>query len=264
MNEKKQNKKNNAGFYIALCCCVAIIGIAGYFSSKEEPPISSNEVASNASPKPFVATPAPSPQIQDPTPLPTLTPTVEEQLAAEVSEEISIEIEDDEPQADFENTDAEIIERGEDEDFYEGETVESVFINKDPSFTIPVEGTFGEKFSGDTLVYNSVMDDWRTHNGIDICAPVGTEVVASADGTICDIYTDYMGNTVVIDHENGFKTKYSNLDTTESLNTGMEIEQGEFLAKVGEFKMGENTSEPHIHFEIIKNDKFVDPEKYMG
>lgn len=252
MNEKK---KNNIGFYIALCCCVGIIGIVGYFADREE-----NQIASvNSTQKPIVTikpTPSPSEKIKEQTPLPTLSPTVSEKTEIETASLIEEELVLDE--------DVDVLEKGEPEEFYDGETVESVFLNSDPSFILPTEGEICEKFSDENLVYNKAMGDWRTHNGIDIKANAGEDVLVSSDGIIEEIYTDYLGNTVIIDHKNGFKTKYSNLDTTESLTIGVKVKQGEFLAKVGDYSFGENTEEPHLHFEIIKNDRFVDPEDYIG
>lgn len=252
MNEKK---KNNIGFYIALCCCVGVIGIVGYFADREE----KNLANVNSSEKPIVTIkpePTPSEKTTDEKPLPTLSPTVSEKKEIEAASIVEEELNLDE--------DVDVLEKGEPEEFYDGETVESVFLNSDPSFILPTEGEITEAFSNENLVYNKAMGDWRTHNGIDIKAPAGSDVLVSSDGVIEEIYTDYLGNTVLIDHKNGFKTKYSNLDTTESLTIGVKVKQGDFLAKVGDYALGENTTEPHLHFEIIKNERFVNPEEYIG
>ncbi len=253
MSDKK--KKNNIGFYIALCCCVGVIGIVGYFSDREETKVAS--LSSTEEPVVTIKpTPSSSKKTEEDKPSPTLSPTVsekkEKETASLIEEDIIID----------ENID--VLEKGEEEIFYDGETVESVFLNSDPSFIMPTEGEITESFSNENLIYNKAMGDWRTHNGIDIKTQKGEDVLVSCDGTIEEIYTDYLGNTVVIDHKNGFKTKYSNLDTTESLTIGVKVKQGEFLAKVGDYAFGENTEEPHLHFEIIKNEKFVNPEDYIG
>lgn len=252
MNEKKN--KNNMGFYIALCCCVGVIGIVGYFADREE------KVASvNSTQNPIVTVkplPTPTQEVKEEKPLPTLSPTVSEKKEIKAASIIEEETELTE--------DVDVLEKGEPKEFYDGETVEAVFLNSDPEFILPTEGEICEKFSDENLIYNKSMGDWRTHNGIDIKAEAGTEVLVSADGVVEEIYTDYLGNTVIIDHKNGFKTKYSNLDTTESLSIGVKMKQGDFLAKIGDYSFGENTEEPHLHFEIIKNERFVNPQDYIG
>ena len=51
------------------------------------------------------------------------------------------------------------------------------------------------------------MQDWRTHNGIDIAATAGQAVASIADGTVTAIYEDdYLGTTVVLSHGNGYST----------------------------------------------------------
>lgn len=255
MKEKKKN--NNVGFYIALCCCVGIIGIVGYFADREE-----QEIADLNPTKPPITTikptPKPTQKAEDIVPVPTLSPTVTPKQTEALPASVTVEEE-----IDFE-TDIDVLEKGEPEEFYEGETVESVSINSDPDFILPAEGQICEKFSGESLIYNKAMGDWRTHNGIDIKTEDNAEIIVSADGIIEEIYTDYLGNTVVIDHKNGFKTKYSNLDNTENLTIGVKMKQGDFLAKVGNHKLGENTTDPHLHFEIIKDDVFVNPEEYIS
>lgn len=255
MNEKNKNKKGT-GFYIALCCCAALIALIGYFTDREGEKVK----PVNNTPEIILETeeePSPTPEIV--TPKPTLSPSVSEK-----KEKASVQNEEELPVFDEKNENLEILEKGEPEEFYEGEILESVFINKDPSFILPAEGEICEKFSGENLIYNEALDDWRTHNGIDIKTDEDAQVLVSSDGIIEEIYTDVLGNTVLIDHKNGFKTKYSNLDNTESLTIGVKMKQGDFLAKVGNYNMGENTKEPHLHFEIIKDDEFVNPEEYIG
>ena len=155
------------------------------------------------------------------------------------------------------------IEYGEDESFYEGDVVQSVTIADKPEFIIPVKGEICNEFSGDKLVYDAVMGDWRTHDGIDINAQPDTDVVASADGIIERVYEDTIGKAVIINHGNGYKTKYANLDDIENIKEGMELKAGDFIAHVGSYMHGEHTTEPHIHFEIIQNDLPCDPAEYI-
>lgn len=252
MSEKKKTK-NNAAFYIALCCCVGIIGSVGYLSNKEQKTPILNETE-NVSEVRVLEDPNLENNVIEETITPTLSP---------VKSSAPKEIKHEEPKPE-KVKEIEIIEKGEPEEFYDGETVESVSIIPDPSFIKPADGEIAEKFSGENLIYNKAMGDFRTHNGIDILANPGTDILVSADGVIDQIYTDYLGNTIIIDHQNGYKTKYSNLDTLENLTVGAKVKQGDFLAKVSDYCFGENVDKTHIHFEIIKNETLVNPEDYIN
>ena len=82
----------------------------------------------------------------------------------------------------------------------------------DPEFAMPVEGDIIREYAKDNLVYSSTLDEWITHNGIDIAAEKTTVVKASEAGTIKSIKNDpRYGLTVVIEHVNGFSSVYSNL-----------------------------------------------------
>ena len=59
-----------------------------------------------------------------------------------------------------------------------------------PQFTLPVSGKIFNAVSGDELVYNLTLDDWRTHNGIEISAVQDEAVKAGANGTVTKVYTD--------------------------------------------------------------------------
>lgn len=251
MSEKKKTK-NNAAFYIALCCCVGIIGSVGYFTNREQKTQIPTEPKTESVAEVKVLE-DPNLKEEEVKPAPTLSP---------VKSSAPKEIKHEEPKTE-EVKEIDVLEKGEPEEFYDGETVESVSVIPNPSFIKPLDGETAEKFSGDNLIYNKSMGDWRTHNGIDILANPGTDIYVCADGVIDRIYTDYLGNTVIIDHQNGYKTKYSNLDTLENLTIGAKVKQGDFLAKVSDYCFGENVDKPHLHFEIIKNDTLVNPEDYI-
>lgn len=245
-----KSKKQNNLFYIALCCCVGVIGITGYLANKKEKenlePENKAVLQVPDETKPPVKTPEPTI-----TPLPTLSPVISEPKTEVVSSEITGE------------EIIDVIELGEDETFYDGKTVESVSVNEDPVFVLPADGHIGDGFSGNSLVYNEVMDDWRTHNGIDIIAKAGSEVLAAEEGTIEAVYADYMGNTVIIDHKNGFKTKYSGLSDTKELELQKKVKKGDLIGYIAEEVFGENEREPHLHFEVIKDEKYENPEDFL-
>ena len=135
---------------------------------------------------------------------------------------------------------------------------------KDPKFVNPVEGEILRKFAKENLVYSPTLDEWVTHNGIDILAEKTSVVKASADGTVASIKNDpRYGLTVVIEHENGFSSVYSNLLTAEFIEKGEKVKQGQTIATVGNTATFEIADESHLHFEILKDNVQVDPELYI-
>ncbi len=135
---------------------------------------------------------------------------------------------------------------------------------KDPVFTIPVEGEIIRGYAKDTLIYSETLQEWITHTGIDIKAPRTTVVKAAEKGKVFAIKNDpRYGLTVIIEHVNGFKTVYSNLLTTEFVSEGDNVEKGQSIGTVGNSASFEIIDEPHIHFEILKDDIQVDPNIYL-
>lgn len=128
----------------------------------------------------------------------------------------------------------------------------------------PVEGELILEFAKDKLIYLNTLERWGTHKGIDINADLGTPVKASADGTIEKIYEDEgYGITIVINHNNGYKTVYSNLSIDNMIKENQIVKQGEIISGVGDTAIFEAGGLPHLHFEIIKDNEHVNPQKYL-
>ena len=135
---------------------------------------------------------------------------------------------------------------------------------KDPEFKMPVSGEIIKEFANNKLVYSSTLDVWATHNGVDIKADKTTIVKASADGKVVSIKNDpRYGLTVIVEHVNGYKTIYANLLSTEFVVEGEEIKQGQSLGTVGNTASFEVSDEPHLHFELLKENEQQDPELYL-
>lgn len=134
-----------------------------------------------------------------------------------------------------------------------------------PQFMMPTIGNVAKTFTVDTLVWSNTMEDYRTHNGIDICASVGEGVMAAADGIVTEIYPDpMMGNTVVITHDGEAQTVYRNLADDIAVNIGDTVKCGEIIGAVGESALIEIAEEPHLHFEVLVNGTHVDPLGYIA
>lgn len=143
------------------------------------------------------------------------------------------------------------------------EVIEKPVVIKDPEFVRPVEGEIARNFAKDTLIYSETLDEWITHLGIDIKAERATVVKSAEKGKVTAIKNDpRYGLTVIVEHINGFKTVYSNLLTTEFVSEGEEIEKGQSIGTVGNSASFEICDEPHLHFEILKDNVNVDPTIY--
>lgn len=135
---------------------------------------------------------------------------------------------------------------------------------KELEFVKPVEGEITKEFAKENLIYSETLQEWTTHMGIDIKAEKTTVVKAAEAGTVKSIKNDpRYGLTIVIEHEDGFKTIYANLLTSEFVVEGEKIEKGQSIGTVGNTGVFESADEPHLHFEILKDSIQVDPSIYI-
>lgn len=131
-------------------------------------------------------------------------------------------------------------------------------------FTWPVNGSVIAPYSVEALAYDETMGDWRTHAGLDIAAALGTQVKATADGTVSAIYQDdLMGTTIEIDHSNGLISVYSNLAEIPTVSVGDAVSTGSILGSVGRTAAAESGRESHLHFAMLQDGKAVNPEDYL-
>lgn len=136
--------------------------------------------------------------------------------------------------------------------------------NTELKFIAPVAGEISKDFADDTLAYSNTLEEWTTHLGIDIKAERTSVVVASEAGKVESIKNDpRYGLTITIDHGNNYKTVYSNLLTTEFVQSGETVEKGQTIATVGDTASFEVLDEPHLHFEMYLDGKAVNPTLYF-
>lgn len=141
---------------------------------------------------------------------------------------------------------------------------EAVNTVKSQGFIWPVEGKVITEFTTDSLIYSETLDEWRGHSGIDIKADLGSKVMAVDNGIVKKVEDDDLwGITVVIQHSQGLETRYSNLATKEMVEEGIEIRQGDHIGTVGETASIEMLMEDHLHFEILKDGKLIDPRSIL-
>ncbi len=113
--------------------------------------------------------------------------------------------------------------------------------------------------------YGNMKDPYKQkivhHNGIDIAAPIGTEVYAAADGNVEIAASEKgPGKHILLQHDNGYQTFYSHCDSLLA-QKGQQVKSGEVIAYVGQ--TGKATG-PHLHFEIRKDGQPLDPQKLIN
>ncbi|MBQ8588464.1 MAG: M23 family metallopeptidase, partial [Clostridia bacterium] len=120
----------------------------------------------------------------------------------------------------------------------------------------PVEGEVSMNFGKRE---HPITKEVKEHNGIDIKAPEGTDVVSSITGTVTDVgYDSEKGNYIVVENGN-IKTLYAQLATT-SVNKGDKITAKQSIGSVG--KTG-NATGAHLHFEVMVDGEYVDPQSLI-
>lgn len=128
----------------------------------------------------------------------------------------------------------------------------------------PTIGKVIREFSDQSLVYSKTLDEWTEHPGIDIEAQEGSDVKACFDGTVIDLGEDPLyGKYVVIDHGDGYISKYYNLKDLKDIQIGDIVRQGEKIGEVGTSSNIEYMDPPHLHFEILYNGENQNPLKFL-
>lgn len=132
---------------------------------------------------------------------------------------------------------------------------------KKTEFISPMKGDTAKNHSGGELVKYEALNEWRTHDGIDIAAPVGTEVFACADGKIHSVKNDPLWGTVVeISHSGNIISVYCGLAPELSVKPGDEVKSGDLIGTLGETNLAEADMDSHLHFAMKENGKYIDPE----
>lgn len=127
-----------------------------------------------------------------------------------------------------------------------------------PVETVSVMNDFG-------FYHNKTLNNYYEHKGVDFTAEVGTEVLAVDDGVVESIYKDDVltGTEITVDHGDGVKTVYRFIDVGEDLTVGTSVKRGDVIGTVAEATGEEYKDGAHLHFEIKKDGKQVDPATYL-
>ena len=126
-------------------------------------------------------------------------------------------------------------------------------------FVLPMDGEVLTRFSEGELVKNPTLNEWRTHNGVDIKREKGTKVLAASGGKVTAVRNDPLwGFVVEIEHGNGVITVYSGLGSDIRVSRGDEVSTRDVIGTIGDVP-AESHLAPHLHFEVKVNREYVEP-----
>ena len=239
--EKVSDFISGKGFYFVVLICVAAIALSGFYlvqgmrgaldDGENDLPVGGSAAIlepPTAAPRPSAAVPSSAPR-PSPTPKPTPHPTATPEPVPTAT-----------PSPSPEPTPAALV------------------------FTWPVKGSVIASFSIEALSYDETMGDWRIHDGLDISATLGTQVLATASGSVSAVYQDdLMGTVVVVDHGNGLTSLYANLSETPVVAVGDSVSTGSILGTVGDTAAAERGRDAHLHFAMYQNDLPIDPTDHL-
>ena len=128
----------------------------------------------------------------------------------------------------------------------------------------PVQGEIVFGYAVDKLLYSVTLDQWMTHDAVDIKADAGTPVKCVFAGTVERVAKDdALGYTVTVQHANSRTTVYANLNSDVRVKVGDRLNAGDVIGTVGTSAISECALPPHLHFAIYVDGTPKDPKKYV-
>ena len=213
MANKIKSLLGGGGFYAVLALCVVAVGVGGYFLLLRQEP------------RQEVPEETPDVQTTAPAELPEHEPVVET-VPLEEPEEESAPVSMPEVIVD-----------------------DTPVVAEEPSIVVsPLQGEVVAAFSVDQLLYNETLDDWRTHDGVDIAAAAGDAVMAASAGTVLSVTDDPMMGT---------------LQTEPLVEEGETVSAGQAIGAVGTTAAAESAQGAHLHFAVTREGEAVDPQAFL-
>ncbi len=222
------------GFYIVLFLCAAVIGLSAWMmAAGNEAMNERNDVSSMNFDSAKVETVIIPPQAKEES-SPVIAPEIEVSAPAAAEDDV-VNVWNDE--------------------------VEAVAA---PLYIWPVLGELERNHDIENLSYDVTLRDWRTHNGIDIAAPLGASVSAACEGSVVSIEEDSLYGTVVtIEHADGMLSVYANLAEMPAVSVGDWVETGGLIGSVGSTALCEVAQASHLHFAMSMAGESLDPMEYL-
>jgi murein DD-endopeptidase MepM/ murein hydrolase activator NlpD len=115
--------------------------------------------------------------------------------------------------------------------------------------------------SGFGMRLHPILKVRKMHTGVDFTAPKGTPIYATGDGVVIEVQSVFggYGKYVEIDHGFGFVTRYAHMNDF-NVKKGQKVKRGDQIGTVG--NTGSSTA-PHVHYEVLKDGKYVNPVNYF-
>lgn len=225
--------KGSAGFFITMAVCLVVIGFSGYYLLTDQEEDTAPLIVDTPSEETTVPTVIPTQE--DVTPSPVVEVLAPEPVVEEVPVMPELEIDD------------------------------TPVIAEAPRLIVtPVHGDVLMAFSMEELTYNPTLEDWRTHDGVDIAAASGATVLAACNGCVLAVEDDaLMGTTIILEHDGGYQTTYANLQSNPPVVAGDFVSAGQIIGAVGSSAAAESAQDPHLHFAVTKDGKAVNPHEFL-
>ena len=130
------------------------------------------------------------------------------------------------------------------------------------SYALPASGEVLLAFSGDDLVYNETLGDWRTHNGVDYACVAGDSIQAAAAGSVTAAYSDALwGGVVEVTDGEGRVWRYCGV-AEQAVKQGDRVQTGSLLGRAGAVPAEEGAL--HLHLECIDGENWLDPAEIIA
>lgn len=134
----------------------------------------------------------------------------------------------------------------------------------EPTFAYPLKGEVVLPYSVDHAIYDPTLEQYHTNASVSLSAEQGTEVKAAADGTVKEIKKDAeTGNTVTLEHSNGWLTTYGQLEDDVKVKESDSVKQGQAIGTVNTPTKYGAALGSHLDFAMEKDGTTVNPEEKL-
>lgn len=268
-------QKNKKGYYAALFSCLGIaalvIGVStiGLKSSEDKivrEKTENNTMQTEEQGTPVLMNNTPSLEVTKEEQNKMSNDGAEKQMEEAPKESTTAPVEKPVPKPEEQKKEEPAKEEASEEAFAEEtDMAQTGMFDKDLVLQSPLAGDIVMDFSIDHAIYDVTLDQYRTNDTISISGKVGDEVKAAGDGVVESVSNDSeTGKTVVINHNNGWKTTYSQLQENVAVSEGDKVKTGQVIGAVGEPTKYGVLLGSHLDFGVTRDGEVIDPKVAMA